>query len=53
MAGKDRIAFRRFANIPAENDRTPPHTQLRDGSELGVCRSSVVEEYRPPVPQRL
>jgi hypothetical protein len=30
MAGKDQIAYRRFANIPAEGDRTLSSTQQRD-----------------------
>ncbi len=46
MAGKDQIAFRRFANIPAEDDRTPSDT-LRVN---GVCPSVLLGGTGVPWP---
>jgi hypothetical protein len=40
MAGKRQIACRRFANIPAENDRTPP--QHASAGRVGVSSRHMV-----------
>jgi hypothetical protein len=37
MAGKRQIAYRRFANIPAEGDRLLLNTRWRDGRGFGIC----------------
>jgi len=49
MGRNNQIAFRRFAHIHSGEDRTPLHTHQRDGSELGVYQSSVVEEAGTPL----
>jgi len=40
MAGKDQIAYRRFAHIPAEGDRTLFDTSLLKAEQRGRKKAS-------------
>jgi hypothetical protein len=48
MEGRNQIAFRRFANIPAEDDRTPFHTQFRTVQDRAALKKQLLILERLP-----